>query len=269
VVLEVAAGENWDALVARTVASGWSGLECLSGIPGLVGASPIQNVGAYGQEVCSSIEQVRTWDRSLGEICTLSKAECGFGYRTSRFKTEPDRFVVLSVTLALDVRPTSEPIRYPELAQVLGVALQTQVPLTQARATVLGLRASKGMVLDPTDHDTWSAGSFFTNPILDLASYEALRARAVQHLGPDGIPPRFAFGDGLVKTPAAWLVERAGFGRGYGSDRVRVSFKHTLALTNRGGATTAELLALAEKIRAGVAETFGVELTLEPVVVGT
>jgi UDP-N-acetylmuramate dehydrogenase len=269
VTVEVAAGESWDDLVALAVAEGWSGLECLSGIPGLVGASPIQNVGAYGQEVAAVIDTVRTWDRTTGTRQALAAADCGFGYRTSRFKTEPNRFVVLAVTMSLRRDVASAPIRYDELATALGVRPGARVPLAEARQAVLEVRSRKGMVLDPADHDTWSAGSFFTNPVLDAAAFDALRARVRARLGPDAVPPGYPAPDGSVKTSAAWLIERAGFARGYGNAQVRVSSKHTLALTNRGTATTADLLALAGEIQAGVAAMFGVDLTVEPVVVGT
>lgn len=266
--VEVAAGESWDGLVERAVAAGWSGVECLAGIPGLVGASPIQNIGAYGQEVATVIAQVRTWDRTIGAIDTLPAVECGFGYRTSRFKSEPGRFVVLALRFVLPRDPLAGPIRYAELAAALGVDLGARVPLTDVRAAVLALRSGKGMLLDPQDHDTWSVGSFFMNPVLDAASYEALRARSAQNLGPAAVPPSYPAPDGMVKTSAAWLIERAGFARGYGDERVRLSTKHTLALTNRGAATTADLLALASDIRAGVNARFGVQLVPEPVLVG-
>ena len=266
--VEVAAGEPWDVLVERAVAEGWSGVECLSGIPGLAGASPIQNVGAYGQEVSGVVAQVRVWDRATAAICSLNAAECGFGYRTSRFKTEPGRFLVLAVRFVLPHDAMSVPIRYAELADCLGVDLGGRVPLAEARAAVLALRAGKGMLLDPDDHDTWSAGSFFMNPVLDAASYEVLRTRSVQRFGPAAVPPSYPGSGGSVKTSAAWLIERAGFTRGYGDERVRLSTKHTLALTNRGAATTADLVALAGEIRAGVAAAFGVRLTPEPVLVG-
>jgi len=266
--VEVAAGEPWDVLVERAVAEGWSGVECLSGIPGLVGASPIQNVGAYGQEVSGVVAQVRVWDRATAAIRSLSAAECGFGYRTSRFKTEPGRFLVLAVRFVLPHDAMSVPIRYAELADCLGVDLGARVPLAEARAAVLALRAGKGMLLDPDDHDTWSAGSFFMNPVLDAASYEELRTRSVQRFGPTAVPPSYPGPGGRVKTSAAWLIERSGFTRGYGDERVRLSTKHTLALTNRGAATTADLVALAGEIHAGVAATFGVRLTPEPVLVG-
>ena len=259
--VSVAAGEPWDAVVAATVAEGLAGLECLSGIPGSAGATPIQNVGAYGQEVAETIVAVRAYDRARDEVVTLPPEECRFAYRTSRFKHD-ERFVVLAVDFALAVSPLSAPVRYAELARALGVALGDRVPLTDARAAVLALRAGKGMVLDPNDPDTYSVGSFFTNPVLDGAAFAALRARAGSQ------PPAWPGADGTVKTSAAWLIERAGFTKGYGLDGVAISGKHTLALTNRGAGTTEALLALAREIRAGVRDRFGVTLHPEPVLVG-
>jgi UDP-N-acetylmuramate dehydrogenase len=261
--VSVAAGEPWDTVVAATIADGLAGLECLSGIPGSAGATPIQNVGAYGQEVAETIVAVRVYDRRRDEVLTLPPAACGFAYRTSVFKYD-DRFVVLSVDFSLAVSPRSAPIRYAELARTLGVRLGERVPLGRARAAVLALRAGKGMVLDPADPDTYSVGSFFTNPVLDGPAFAALRARA------DGLgePPAWPGADGAVKTSAAWLIERAGFTRGYGRDGVAISGKHTLALTNRGAGTTDALLGLAREIRDGVAGRFGVALHPEPVLVG-
>jgi len=257
-VVTVAAGEPWDPFVARTVANGWSGMEALSGIPGSVGASPIQNVGAYGAEVGQHITTVRTLDRSTGMVRTLFAVECGFGYRTSVFKAHPGRYVVLDVTFQLRLGSLSAPVRYAELARVLGVEVGTRVPATQVRDAVLSLRRSKGMVLDDADPDTWSAGSFFTNPVLDAAGAAAL---------PDGAP-RYPQPDGRVKTSAAWLIEHAGFGRGWGDGAARVSTKHTLALTNRGSATASDVLALARQVRSGVEQTFAIALEPEPVLVG-
>jgi UDP-N-acetylmuramate dehydrogenase len=257
-VITVAAGEPWDPLVSHAIERGWSGIEAMSGIPGLVGATPIQNVGAYGADVSELISMVRTLDRSTGQRKTFFPVECGFGYRTSRFKSDPGRFVVLSVTFQLALGSMSQPIRYPELARLLGVEVGQRAPTAEVRQAVLALRSAKGMVLVEDDHDTWSAGSFFTNPILSQATAEALPAAA----------PRFSQPDGRVKTSAAWLIEQAGFGRGYGRGAARLSAKHTLALTNRGGASTAELLSLAREIRAGVLAKFGVELVPEPVLVG-
>jgi UDP-N-acetylmuramate dehydrogenase len=259
----VAAGEPWDAVVQRAVGEGWIGLEALSGIPGSTGATPIQNVGAYGQEVAGAIARVRTWDRAQNRITTIAGADCGFGYRTSRFKRERfrdgPRYVVLDVRFQIVVADRSEPIRYAELARVLGVELGERVPPADVRAAVLQLRRAKGMVLDVADHDTWSAGSFFTNPILDAPAAAALPADA----------PRWPAGSDLVKVSAAWLIERAGFGRGHGlPGPAALSGKHTLAITNRGTARSADLLALAREVRDGVQTRFGVRLEAEPELVG-
>ena len=250
--LTVAAGEDWDALVAGCVADGLQGFECLSGIPGSVGATPIQNVGAYGQEVSETVETVRVFDRETGTVVDMPAADCGFVYRGSVFKYR-DRRVVLSVTFRLREAAESGPLRYAELCRALGVPVGGTAPLADVRAAVLALRRRKGMVIDPADPDSVSAGSFFTNPILESA--------------PDGAPT-WPEADGRVKTSAAWLIERAGFHRGYGDGRVGISAKHTLALVNRGGATTAELMALAREIAAGVRARFGIDLHPEPVLVG-
>jgi UDP-N-acetylmuramate dehydrogenase len=257
-MVTVQAGETWDAIVARAVDEQWVGVEALSGIPGSVGATPIQNVGAYGQEVAQTVASVRVYDRYDRAIRTLAAADCGFTYRSSRFKAEPHRFVVLSVSFQLPLGDLGAPIAYAELARVLGVEIGARPPAAEVRAAVLDLRRSKGMVLDPDDHDTWSVGSFFTNPILPADEAATLPADA----------PRFPQRDGSVKTSAAWLIEKAGFSRGHGSGRVSLSTKHTLALTNRGGATTAELLALAREVRDGVRTAFGITLVPEPVLVG-
>jgi UDP-N-acetylmuramate dehydrogenase len=257
-VITVAAGEPWDPLVRYAIERGWSGLEAMSGIPGLVGATPIQNVGAYGAEVSELISMVRTLDRTTGQPKTLFPVECGFGYRTSRFKSDPGRFVVLSVTFQLRLGSMSQPINYPELARTLGVAVGDRAPASEVRQAVLALRTAKGMVLAEDDHDTWSVGSFFTNPLLSSARALTLPANA----------PRFNQPDGRVKTSAAWLIEQAGFAKGYGQGAARLSTKHTLALTNRGGATAADLLSLAREVRTGVQARFGIELLPEPVLVG-
>jgi UDP-N-acetylmuramate dehydrogenase len=252
----VAAGETWDDLVVHAVDRGWVGIEALSGIPGSVGATPIQNVGAYGQEVSQTVAQVRTWDRREDRVTTLAAADCGFGYRTSRFKADPGRYVVLGVRFQLALGELGAPVGYAELARTLGVEVGQRAPMRQVRDAVLALRRSKGMVLDPADHDTWSAGSFFTNPVVAPGAV------------PEGAPA-WPQADGRVKTSAAWLIERAGFTKGYGDPGpAAVSGKHTLALTNRGSATTGDLLALAGEIRAGVRERFGIELVPEPVLVG-
>nr|WP_209314209.1 UDP-N-acetylmuramate dehydrogenase [Streptomyces bohaiensis] len=267
--LEVAAGENWSETVARTVEAGLAGVECLAGIPGSTGATPIQNVGAYGQEIASVVTEVVAWDRRERRTVVLPAAECGFSYRHSRFKAEPDRHVVLRVRMELeDADGRSAPLRYAETARAMGVETGDRVPLAAARETVLALRSGKGMVLDPEDHDTWSAGSFFTNPVLDDATFAAFRTRAAERLGPDVTPPAFPAGDGHTKTSAAWLIDRAGFTKGYGEGPARISGKHTLALTNRGAARTADLLALAREVRAGVRDAFGITLVNEPVTVG-
>jgi UDP-N-acetylmuramate dehydrogenase len=254
VLVTVSAGESWDDLVATAVERGWVGVEALSGIPGAVGATPIQNVGAYGQEVAQTIASVRVWDRRLRGVRTFANADCGFGYRHSRFKADPGRHVVLGVTFQLAQGSLGTPVGYAELARTLGVEAGRRAPLGEVRDAVLGLRRAKGMVLDAEDHDTWSAGSFFTNPVV----------------APDALPhgaPAWPV-DGGVKTSAAWLIEHAGFAKGHGSEAVALSGKHTLALTNRGGATTAELLDLAREVRDGVAARFGITLVNEPVLVG-
>ena len=254
VTVTLQAGESWDAFVARAVTSGWVGIEALSGIPGLVGATPIQNVGAYGQEVAATIASVRTWDRAENAIRTFAAAECHFEYRTSRFKAEPGRYVVLEVDFLLREGTLSAPLAYAELARAVDAEIGDRRPLAEVREAVLGLRRGKGMVLDADDHDTWSAGSFFTNPIVAPAEV------------PEGAPS-WPQPDGRVKTSAAWLIEHAGFTKSYGNDRVSLSTKHTLALTNRGGASTADLLALAAEIREGVEAAYGIRLVPEPVLV--
>ncbi len=283
VLLTVAAGEDWDTVVAGTVADGLAGLECLSGIPGLTGATPIQNVGAYGQEVAQTLVAVRGYDRERGQVADLTAAECEFGYRTSAFKRSlrswaaggpgvTGRFVVLGVTFRLERSAWSAPVRYAELARALGVAEGGRAPLGEVRSAVLALRRSKGMVLDAADPDTRSAGSFFTNPVLDQAAFAELERTVAASLGPGIRVPAFPAGPKQVKVPAAWLIERAGFAKGYrpgpGGDGARISAKHTLALINPGGATTASLLALAREVADGVRKAFGVDLASEPVLVG-
>lgn len=254
----VAAGENWDDFVARTIAEGWIGVEALSGIPGRVGATPIQNVGAYGAEVAQTVTQVRTWDRERGEIHTFAAVDCEFGYRASRFKREPGRYLVLSVGFQFRLGTLAAPA-HPQLAAVLGTGAGERATTAQVRDAVLAIRRSKGMVLDEADHDTWSAGSFFTNPVLTPETADALPPEA----------PRFPTADGKIKSSAAWLIEHAGFARGHGTARASLSTKHTLALTNRGDATAADLVALANEVVAGVWERFGVELVPEVNLIGT
>jgi UDP-N-acetylmuramate dehydrogenase len=252
--LLVAAGEDWDDVVAHTVAEGLAGLEALSGIPGSTGATPVQNVGAYGQEVAQTITAVEVWDRVEKDRRSLTPAECGFGYRDSRLKRHPSRFVVLSVTFALHPGELSAPVGYAELARTLGVELGERAPLADVRTAVIGLRRGKGMVLDPADPDSRSAGSFFTNPVVPAG-------RAV-----DGCPS-WPAGDGLVKLSAAWLVQHAGFGRGTRDGHVGTSSRHSLALTTEDGATAAELLAFADRVVAEVERQFGVRLEREPTAV--
>jgi UDP-N-acetylmuramate dehydrogenase len=261
-------------VVAHAAAHRLKGIEALSGIPGSTGATPVQNVGAYGQEVAQTIATVRVWDRQRSRVRTLPLVDLQFGYRTSLLKRSmralPDdadpgapwfptpRYVVLDVTFQLRVADLSEPIAYGELARELGVAVGERAPLPDVRAAVLALRGRKGMVLDAGDPDTRSAGSFFTNPVLP----------ADAELPEDA--PCYPAGDGLVKTSAAWLIEQAGFGKGYGlPGPAALSTKHTLALTNRGGANAGDLLALARTVRDGVALRFGIALEPEPVLVGT
>jgi UDP-N-acetylmuramate dehydrogenase len=269
-LVTVEAGEGWDAVVARTLAAGLSGLECLSGIPGNAGATPIQNVGAYGQEVAGTITAVRTYDRITGHIRIFPNDQCGFGYRTSVFKRDDARrHVVLSVTFRLAEQAASGPVRYAELASALGVAPGERAASTEVRSAVIELRRRKGMVIDSADPDTRSVGSFFVNPVLDGAALTAVQAAARARCGAQTTVPHFDAGDGLAKVPAAWLIERAGFGKGYSlGDGARISAKHTLALVNSGTATTASLLALARRIRDGVRDVFGVSLAPEPVLVG-
>ncbi len=257
VQIEAAAGEPWDALVERAVDEGWSGVEALSGIPGLTGATPVQNVGAYGQDVSQTLHSVRVYDREARSVATLAAEECGLDYRSSRFKGD-DRFVVLSATFRLARSGLGTPLAYPELARMLGSQVGQRIPAGAVRAAVLGLRRSKGMVLDPSDHDTVSVGSFFTNPILSANASDLLPVQA----------PRFTQPDGRVKTSAAWLIQASGFEPGYGTGDARISGKHTLALTNRGTATTAEILALAREIRDRVRVAFDVTLVPEPRLVG-
>jgi UDP-N-acetylmuramate dehydrogenase len=250
VTLVADAGVAWDRLVATSIEHGWSGLAAMSGIPGLTGATPIQNVGAYGSEVSDVITGLRVLDRVSGQVEHWDPDRCGFGFRTSAFK-HTDRYVVLEVGFELAKDPLAPPVRYLEVARRLGIEPGQRAPSADVRDTVLDLRRSKGMVLDPDDHDTWSVGSFFVNPFV--------RPEQV----PEGCP-HFEV-DGGIKLSAAWLIEQAGFAKGFQLDgaHVAVSTKHTLALTNRGGATTAELLDLARVIRAGVAEKFGITLRPE------
>ncbi|MGH3625498.1 MAG: UDP-N-acetylmuramate dehydrogenase [Sciscionella sp.] len=268
VTLRVAAGEDWDSVVARSVDSGLGGLECLSGIPGLLGATPVQNVGAYGVEMSDLLISVSLLDRRNGGVREVPAGGLGLGYRSSVLKGT-DSAVVLAATFGLRAGGLSMPVRYAELARTLGVQVGDRVPVADARAAVLALRSGKGMVLDAGDHDTWSTGSFFTNPVLDDAALDAVLARIAATVGEDVPVPSYPGGAGRTKLSAAWLIERAGFLRGHPGPggRVALSTKHTLALTNRGGASTSDLLALAREVRDGVSSAFGVELHPEPVLV--
>lgn len=302
--LTAPAGHSMDELVAEVVSRGWVGVESLSGIPGTVGAAPVQNIGAYGQELSGSVANVRVWDRGRGRVRTLSLVDLEFGYRTSLLKRstqmphtrggEPGdvdprapwypspRYVVLDVSFQLRIGTLTAPVVYPELARVLGVDEGARADTTEVREAVLGLRARKGMLVDDgsgaPDHDRWSAGSFFTNPVVP--------ADLVADL-PQGVPvfpvrsttPTTTTGPALgrvdpsvVKVSAAWLIEQAGFGKGFGVDgpdsAATVSTKHTLALTNRGHATAEDLVRLAREVRGGVDAAFGIELVPEPVLVG-
>jgi UDP-N-acetylmuramate dehydrogenase len=280
----VAAGADWDHVVASTIAQGLAGLEPLSGIPGSAGATPIQNVGAYGREVSEIIRQVRVYDRQDGQVKTIPNAFCQFAYRTSFFKsgrpesllsrpgTPPHaagqpRYVVLDVTFRLARQPLSVKIRYAELAAELDIELGEQGLLSEVRAAVIAIRTRKGMVVRADDPDTRSAGSFFTNPVVTPEDFAAIEKAAVER----GVAPvpHFPAPDGMIKVPAAWLIERSGFNKGYGAPApAHVSSKHTLALVNAGGATTSDLLNLAREIVTGVQQTYGVTLTPEPILVG-
>ena len=269
-IVRAGAGLTWDDLVADTVGRGYGGLECLSGIPGSVGATPVQNVGAYGVEVAQVLHRVRWYDRASGVDEWVTPDALGLAYRTSVLKNS-DRAVVLEVEFRLDRAGRSEPIRYAELAGRLGVAPGERTDPALVRRTVLELRRGKGMVLDDDDEDTWSAGSFFTNPVVRDEDLPAVRSRVAGRLGdgPAGQMPAFA-ATGGTKLSAGWLIERAGFSKGYpsSSSPARLSTKHTLALTNRGAATADDVIALAREVRDGVREAFGVELHPEPVWVG-
>ncbi|MFC8599168.1 UDP-N-acetylmuramate dehydrogenase [Isoptericola sp. NPDC057191] len=296
--LRLPAGQDWDAFVAEAVANEWVGVEALSGIPGTVGAAPVQNIGAYGQEVSGVVASVRTWDRATGGMKTFPLASLGFGYRTSLLKRTmrtgggegapwypTPRYVVLEVNLQMRLGSLSAPVGYGELARRLGVEVGSRAPSAEVREAVLELRGGKGMLLDGVggapapDHDRWSAGSFFTNPVLPADAAEDLPEDAprfpVRSATPEStVGPALGVVDPtLVKTSAAWLIEHAGFTKGFGlageHSPARLSTRHTLAVTNRGGATAADLVALARTVRDGVKDAFGIELEAEPVLVGT
>jgi UDP-N-acetylmuramate dehydrogenase len=264
VEVTAAAGEPWDDLVGHTVARGWAGLECLSGIPGLVGATPVQNVGAYGQEVSDTLAAVRALDRQERRVVALPPAACGFGYRDSVFKSgAPGRYVVLAVTYRL--APGGAPnVRYADIARDLEARGLSRPSLADVRETVLQVRRSKSMVLEPGDPNARSCGSFFLNPIVDAAALAAIDARAA------GLSvPRWPQPDGRVKLSAAWLIERAGFARGQADGPVGLSTRHTLAIVCHDGARARDVAAFARRVRAGVEARFGVRLHPEPVFWGS
>ena len=251
-MITVNSGENWDEFVQWIISKGFADVETLSGIPGTVGGAPIQNIGAYGHEVCEVIARVRTWDRKINAVKTFTNQDCEFGYRTSRFKREKDRYVVLDVTFQLRKGEMSLPIKYQELANYLGVQLGDRVLVEDVRRAVLALRAAKGMVLSESDPDSWSAGSFFINPILSADIAAKLPSDA----------PRWQQADGRVKTSAAWLMEKSGVRKGEEHEGARVSTKHVLALVNSGNAKASDIAELAKSARAQVKKVFGI--TLEP-----
>lgn len=260
--LRVEAGAVWDDVVVESLRRGLGGLECLSGIPGSAGATPVQNVGAYGVEVADMITRVRLLDRGSGDVRWVPPEELGFGYRRSALKNATAA-VVLEVEFRLNGTGRSAPLRYRELITALKAREDERTDPSRVRDAVLGLRRSKGMVLDDADHDTWSVGSFFTNPVLPRPDFERLQEQS------DHPVPHFPAPDG-VKLAAAWLVEQAGFGKGFPGPHAsaRLSTKHSLALTNRGTATAADIVALARTVRDGVRDAFGIVLVAEPVLVG-
>ncbi|HEX8792140.1 MAG TPA: UDP-N-acetylmuramate dehydrogenase [Polyangiaceae bacterium] len=260
VLLDVAAGEDWDALVARAIAEGWTGVSSMSGIPGLVGATPIQNVGAYGQEVSDTIVSVRVYDREARAFVDMEPPACRFGYRASLFKRS-DRWIVTRVRFAFR-RSREDDVRYAELSRALSVPEGSRAPAEAIRSTILGLRRAKGMVLDAADPESVSAGSFFVNPVVDAATLARVESIAGK------TPPRFDAGQGRWKLAAAWLVEQAGFARGWTLGRAGISRKHALAIVNRGGASSGEILSAARTVRDGVRARFSVTLEPEPVLVG-
>ena len=256
--LTIGAGQDWDAFVQTTIDRGYAGLETLSGIPGTVGAAPIQNIGAYGHEVSEFITRVRTYDRHLKEVRTFTNSQCEFTYRNSYFKAHPGRYVVLDVQFQIRIGEMSDPITYLELAKKLGIDPGDKATVQQTREAVLELRASKGMLLSQDDHDSWSAGSFFTNPIISQQAADALPNAA----------PKWPLNDGRVKISAAWLIENSGIHKGDELGGARVSTKHVLALTNSGNATAADIAELARRARNQVKEAFGITLEAEVNLVG-
>lgn len=267
----VGAGESWDTFVDKAVAENWAGIECLSGIPGDVGAAPIQNIGAYGQEVGEVIDAVHVIDRQTGVSTSIDRNNCGFAYRDSIFKgASKDRFLVVGVSFVFE--PGGSPtVRYAELQRYLKeIGKDTHASLSDVRTAVLELRRRKSMLLDPRDENVKSAGSFFLNPILDMATWTHVRSciESTGVLAPGETIPQFTAGPAHTKLAAAWLIERAGFSKGMADGPVGLSTKHTLAIVNRGGAKAADILAFARRIRNGVLDKFGVRLIPEPVMLG-
>ena len=256
--LTIGAGENWDDFVALTIERGFAGLETLSGIPGTIGAAPIQNIGAYGHEVSEFITRVRTYDRQAKAVKTFTNSECDFSYRNSHFKSHPGRYVILDVQFNLRTGELTTAITYAELAKKLGVEVGEKAPVATTRAAVLELRAAKGMLLNPSDRDSWSAGSFFTNPIV---------SKEVAAKLPEGAP-QWPTPDGNIKTSAAWLIEHSGVHKGDSYGGARVSTKHVLALTNAGNATATDIAELAKSAQKSVFEKFGITLEAEVNLIG-
>jgi len=256
--LTIGAGEDWDTFVQTSIDRGYAGLETLSGIPGTVGAAPIQNIGAYGHEVAEFITRVRTYDRQEKAVKTFTNAQCEFTYRNSHFKAHPGRYVVLDVQFQIRIGEMSDPITYVELAKKLGIDPGDKATVKETRAAVLELRASKGMLLSPDDHDSWSAGSFFTNPIVTQQQADTLPNAA----------PKWPLNDGRVKISAAWLIENSGTHKGDEVGGARISTKHVLALSNSGSATAADIAELAKRARNQVKEVFGITLEAEVNLVG-
>ena len=263
---ELGAGEDWDGFVARAVAEDCAGVETLSGIPGTVGGTPVQNVGAYGQEVAETIQFVRVLDLQTMQVKDLSNAECGFSYRTTIFNSSAQgRYIVLGVTYSLEIGGPAR-IAYADLKKHFGEPA-VHPTLQQTRDAVRAIRLSKAMHIVPDDEDCRSAGSFFKNPIVETTTYEAVAAIAAQK-GSATAPPKYPAADGRVKISAAWLVENAGFPKGYARGNAGISRKHSLAIVNRGGATAAEIVALKDEVQRGVMDAFGIQLQPEPVMVG-
>ena len=256
--LTIGAGEDWDTFVQTTIDRGFAGLETLSGIPGTVGAAPIQNIGAYGHEVAEFITRVRTYDRQEKALKTFTNSECQFSYRNSYFKAHPGRYVVLEVQFQIRRGEFSDPITYVELSKKLGIEPGEKAPVAATRAAVLELRASKGMLLKNDDHDSWSAGSFFTNPIISQQAADELPNAA----------PKWPLNDGRVKVSAAWLIENSGIHKGDEVGGARISTKHVLALSNSGNATASDIAELAKRARNQVKEVFGITLEAEVNLVG-